>query len=147
MSWSSTLQTTHVCTSDKVCIIDTRLLVTHKARVDQTRMYELFGSRLAAKRRDARLTQSELAKRVELSRASIANIERGQQNLPLHQAYRLAQALGLHDPHDLLPRSSTPTVAEPSKASVSIKPPKEGLTEEERQQVERLYLETSARPS
>lgn len=110
-------------------------------------MYELFGRRLSAKRRDAGLTQAELAKRVDLSRASIANIERGQQNLPLHQAYRLAEALGLHDPHDLLPRSFAPAAAEPSKPSVSIKLPKEGLTDEERLQVERLYLETSAQTS
>jgi len=110
-------------------------------------MYEIFGRRLAAKRRDSRLTQAELAKRVDLSRASIANIERGQQNLPLHQAYKLAEALGLNDPHDLLPRSFAPEAVKPAKPIVTIKSPKEGLTDEERQQVERLYLETSAQQS
>lgn len=48
------------------------------------------------------LSQAALSKRVGLSRASVANIEKGRQRIPLHHLYRLAQALGVNA-HTLLP--------------------------------------------
>lgn len=49
------------------------------------------------------LTQEDLAPRVALSRASVANIERGNQRVALHKFAELAQALGV-EPIRLLPR-------------------------------------------
>jgi len=49
------------------------------------------------------MTQEALAGRVGLSRASIANIERGRQNVLLHHACDIALALGLSQVADLLP--------------------------------------------
>lgn len=65
--------------------------------------YEELGRRLREAREAAGLTQEELAFRVKLSRASVANIERGHQRVALHQFVELAQALGV-EPIKLLPR-------------------------------------------
>lgn len=50
------------------------------------------------------MTQAALAAQVGLSRASIANIERGRQSVLLHNALDLASALGLQLP-DLLSKA------------------------------------------
>ncbi len=58
-----------------------------------------------------RLTQEALAQRVGMSRASLANIETGRQNVLVHQLYALAEALGLQ-PGDFLPATSQTGMAE-----------------------------------
>jgi transcriptional regulator with XRE-family HTH domain len=45
------------------------------------------------RRERLQLTQEELASRVQLSRASIANAEQGRQALPIHHLVDLAEAL------------------------------------------------------
>lgn len=64
--------------------------------------YEEFGANLRAARKRAGLTQQELAERIDLTRTSVTNIERGSQRIALHQLFELANALG-DDPLDLLP--------------------------------------------
>lgn len=59
------------------------------------RVNALFGQLLATARRSRRITQSELASRVDLSRVTIANLESGKQNVQLHQVFTLAEALNL----------------------------------------------------
>lgn len=66
-------------------------------------MYRLLGSRLRTRRDALRMTQQQLADKVGVSRASIANIERGRQNVLLHHLYALAEALEMPGPTDLLP--------------------------------------------
>jgi len=66
--------------------------------------YAEFGRRLRDLRRAAGLSQQELAARVDISRASVANIERGAQRVALHQAVELAAALGV-DPIRLIPQT------------------------------------------
>lgn len=62
-----------------------------------------FGRGVAQRRDELGLTQAELAGLTGLSRASIASIEKGRQNVLLHQVYDLANALRLHRVGDLLP--------------------------------------------
>ncbi|TFI58629.1 XRE family transcriptional regulator [Sphingomonas parva] len=112
--------------------------------MDESRIYKIFGRRLAARRGELTLTQHELAARVDLSRASIANIERGHQKLPLHVVYRLAAALGLKDPFTLLPHPSGPSDAGGGSEAVRIEGARD-LSDEARRQVERLYFETPAK--
>jgi transcriptional regulator with XRE-family HTH domain len=54
--------------------------------------------------RSPRMSQKALADTVGVSRASIANIERGHHRVQLHVLYDIATALDV-EPHDLLPHS------------------------------------------
>lgn len=71
-------------------------------------IYRAFGRSVAARRRELRMTQATLASQVGMSRASIANIESGRQNVLLHHVYRLASSLGIAKLTDLLPASPEP---------------------------------------
>jgi putative transcriptional regulator len=54
-----------------------------------------FRERFAVARKAAGMTQAEVAERVGLSRSSIANIERGEQEPPLSKAIELARVVGI----------------------------------------------------
>lgn len=61
--------------------------------------------------RNPKMSQKALAGAVGISRASIANIERGHHRVQLHVLYDIATALDL-EPHDLMPhpdRQDRPT--------------------------------------
>lgn len=75
-------------------------------------IYKAFGQAVATRRKGLKLTQAALAARVGISRASIANIESGRQNVLLHQAYRLAEALQFAKVSDLLPPPPKPALQE-----------------------------------
>jgi len=89
---------------------------TLRARLDTPRkadsilmddkIYRMFGSRVRALREERKVTQDELARRVDLSRTSITNIERGRQRVLLHQMMEIAQALDA-SPGDLVPTPAT----------------------------------------
>lgn len=57
-------------------------------------IYESVGQNVLSLRSEREWTQQELADRIGLSRASVANIETGRQRLLLHQVYDMAAALG-----------------------------------------------------
>jgi len=54
----------------------------------------LFGESVRAARRDARLSQEELAHRSGLHRTYIGAVERGERNISLASAWALADTLG-----------------------------------------------------
>lgn len=66
-------------------------------------LYKAFGSAVSTRRKALGLTQAELAGKVKMSRASIANIESGRQNILLHHVYALASALDFTKVAELLP--------------------------------------------
>jgi transcriptional regulator with XRE-family HTH domain len=68
----------------------------------QDPLYTMFGSRVRALREEKKFTQEELARRVDLSRTSITNIERGRHRVLLHQIVEIAEALDAK-PSDLMP--------------------------------------------
>jgi transcriptional regulator with XRE-family HTH domain len=75
-------------------------------------IYQAFGRAVATRRKELNLTQTALAARVGMSRASIANIESGRQNVLLHHAYSLASALKFSKISDLLPTQPKPATQE-----------------------------------
>ena len=82
----------------------------HNANVDW--FYKAVGAKLKTARRSAGLTQSELGKRVDLSRVSVTNIERGAQHFPAHMLIVLAKAVGI-DPVSLVPNEPTAELISP----------------------------------
>ena len=67
-------------------------------------IYERIGRNVAAKRREAGLSQTELAECCDLARGSIVNIESGKQRATLHTLSSIADALKV-DMRSLLPSS------------------------------------------
>jgi transcriptional regulator with XRE-family HTH domain len=64
----------------------------------------LFGIKLSSTRRAKNISQTELGKRVGLSRITIAKLERGVQNVQLCQVFMIAHALDI-SPEELIPTS------------------------------------------
>jgi transcriptional regulator with XRE-family HTH domain len=55
----------------------------------------LFGASVRTARRDARMSQEELAHRSGLHRTYIGSVERGERNISLASAWALADTLGV----------------------------------------------------
>jgi transcriptional regulator with XRE-family HTH domain len=83
-----------------------------------SKLYRVFGSRLRALREEKSVTQEELARRVDLSRTSITNIEKGRQRIMLHQVVELAEALKT-DVGALIPTTPPAESEEPLRADVA----------------------------
>jgi transcriptional regulator with XRE-family HTH domain len=72
--------------------------------IDQAQAYlAKFGAKLRRLRLERRLTQDQLAKRAGLHRTFIGQLELGRRGVNLAALPRLAQALNLDDPRELLP--------------------------------------------
>lgn len=91
-----------------VCELDNRRPTLQTSLVRDEEIYELLGRQIAARRRELKMTQSALATKVGMSRASIANIEGGRQSVLLHHLYRFAEALTMSDASELLPAAVMP---------------------------------------
>jgi transcriptional regulator with XRE-family HTH domain len=103
-------------------------------------LYREFGRILRQRRKEARLTQDDVANRVGLSRTSITNIEQGRQHVSLHMLYGLADAIGAQ-PHDLLPQKSIlQKSSELEKKLVKMELPEEG-----KDWIRRLMSKTTAK--
>lgn len=82
-------------------------------------LYRAFGNAVATRRKALELTQAQLASKVKMSRASIANIESGRQSVLLHHLYALAAALDLARAADLLPSPPQKSLGEELKMTLS----------------------------
>jgi transcriptional regulator with XRE-family HTH domain len=69
---------------------------------ERDEFYAEVGRRVRMAREAAGLTQDALADRVELSRTSVTNIEKGRQKIALHTLCKVASAVGV-EPASLLP--------------------------------------------
>lgn len=101
-------------------------------------IYVAFGRAVAARRKELDLTQAELAYRINLSRGSVAHIERGSQKVFLHQIIRVAAALELPSARILIPSL---VAGEPTGSAerVELARSKEKLTAVQRRLVDSLY--------
>ncbi len=96
-------------------------------------IYREVGRHIRLYREGAPRTQAQLAAEIGISRASLANIEAGRQQVLLHHLYAIADALDLDSPGVLMPLPP-PRDGEPSELPL----PAEGLSESQRQEVLRL---------
>jgi transcriptional regulator with XRE-family HTH domain len=87
--------------------------------MDEDAIYAAFGSAVAERRNARGQTQEQLSRMVGLSRASLANIERGRQRVFLHQILALADALELPSSHEIVPERAIKTSLPAAGISVS----------------------------
>ena len=92
-----------------VLVVDIMACLRQSSAMADDAIYKAFGRAVATRRRKLELTQAELAARVGMSRASVANIESGRQSVLLHHVYGLAEALEITKVSDLLPAPSKPS--------------------------------------
>lgn len=108
-------------------------------------IYQHIGEVIRTRRQalKPRLTQEALAQRVGISRASLANIETGRQNVLVHQLYALAEALGLQPSDFLLPAVQAGAGEEPNNfpsTNLDLKP-------KQKQDIFRLIPELRSEPT
>ncbi len=65
-------------------------------------LYSILGSKIKSIRESLGITQTELSEKIGLGRSSISNIEKGNQQPPLHIIYMICKELNA-DIHSLLP--------------------------------------------
>lgn len=109
--------------------------VCHTANVNSEAIYRHIGLLIKNRRKQLGLTQENLAKRLAISRASLASIETGRQNILVHQIYRFATALQL-EPKDFLPTFGD---LKPLHDHDELPLP-EGLNAQQKEQIVRLLL-------
>ena len=104
------------------------LLVT-----DPKDIYRELGRSIRHHRTAARLTQAHVAAIARMSRASVANIEAGRQQVLVHHLDAIADALNLDSPAQLMPEPSIFRIGQDELSEVPL--PEEGLTDQQRQEV------------
>jgi len=77
-------------------------LILETMKTNEMLLYQKLGQQIRRKRELAKLTQAQLAERVDVLRTSITNIEAGRQKAPLHLIYELCAVLQV-DIKDILP--------------------------------------------
>lgn len=116
--------------------------------MDQEVIYRAFGQRVARRRAEMGYTQLQVANALGVSRATIANVEKGKHNLPLHQVYRLSLALGVAEVGTLLPplpEAGAGDVVAPADLAIEITGTGESVNDAARRQIERMWGEAGVR--
>ena len=87
--------------------------------VEPGTFYKHLGATLAARRRHKGMTQSELAERIGMPRARLANVETGRQTIHVHQLVEIATALGARSIEAILPANFWLSEGAPTSQSVT----------------------------
>lgn len=101
--------------------------------MDAAHIYRNLGTRIRDLRKSLRQTQDQLARQIGISRASLANIEAGRQQVLVHHLFALASALQLDSPAQLL--LAPQARARKSGAASPLPLAEDGLTEKQRREV------------
>lgn len=99
-------------------------------------IYPELGRRIKKYRKSEDITQNQLAAQIGISRASLANIEAGRQQVLVHHLFGIAQALNIDSLDKLLPTTKTTPPSENLITSLPL--PKTGLTKKQREEVLRM---------
>ena len=98
--------------------------------------YRELGQAIRRYRAGAGKTQVQLAAEIGISRASLANMEAGRQQVLVHYLYAIAEALDLDSPTTLLPAPQASILHDVESSTLPL--PEQGLSEKQRQEVLRL---------
>ena len=93
---------------DERCQLDTHREKWQFMVMSNMELYRRLGRAVAERRRELGLTQSDIAKKLRFSRASLANLENGRQRIMVHQLFALVNALKLKSILDLVPKTWVP---------------------------------------
>lgn len=104
--------------------------------MDAERIYKDLGVRIRDLRKGLGQTQARLAAQIGVSRASLANIEAGRQQVLVHHLFAIADALQLDSPAQLLLSPNVRTTR--NESDVQLPVAGEGLTDKQRREVLRL---------
>ncbi len=83
--------------------IDNLIVCEYKYKMNSEALYRHIGTTIKQRRKRLGWSQERLAKQMATSRASLANIETGRQNVLVHQLYNFAAVLDLKIEDLLLP--------------------------------------------
>ena len=111
--------------------------------MDENGLYEALGRSIAAHRKAIGKTQAEIASKLSLSRASLANIERGNQKVLLHQIYNIANALELDSIGQLVPMEFSSEESTNEFKNTPINSTGDKLTVEQMSQLERFVSKST----
>ena len=109
--------------------------------MEPKRIYRELGENIRRFRKKARYTQVRLSKDAGISRASLANIEAGRQQVLVHHLYTIAYALQLDSPDQLLPTAASREHQEVLSSSIPVSG--EELTDSQRSEVIHLISRNS----
>ena len=101
-------------------------------------IYTEVGRYIKRYRKRAHRTQQQLAAEVGMSRASLANIEAGRQQVLLHYLYAISEALDLESPTMLMPLPLALTSHDGVLAELPL--PKDGLSDKQQQDVRQVMV-------
>lgn len=97
-------------------------------RMSDMELYRRLGRAVANRRAELGFTQNDVAERLGLSRASLANLENGRQRIMVHQLFSLVNALQLRSILDLVPKTwVSPDPLPEIKVSGSVLNPRQQL--------------------
>ena len=101
-------------------------------------IYEQIGSTIKNRRKLLKLTQEALASKLFISRASLASIETGRQNVLVHQLYIFAKVLDLELSDFLAPLHQPLSIS----GKFSDLPLPSGLSNAQKEQLTRVIMST-----
>lgn len=96
-------------------------------------IYRKIGRKIKRYREGTHRTQAQLAAEIGISRASLANIEAGRQQILTHHLYAISDALDLGSPTELMVASQASGFVDVEASELPL--PDEGLTEKQRMEV------------
>lgn len=118
--------------------IDIFIVCEYKYDMDIDALYRQIGTTIRQKRKQLGWTQEQLANQMATSRASLANIETGRQNVLVHQLYKFAAVLDLKIEDLLPPADKTNSLSSPSDF-----PLPDDLSRVQKEQITRLLNDAS----
>ena len=117
------------------------LVCDYNGSMDVGHIYRALGDKVRRLRNGAGRTQAQLAAEIGISRASLANMETGRQQVLVHHLYAVATALDLDSPAILLPLP--PDSMHKDNKSPTLPLPEEGLSDKQRREVLHLISSVS----